>query len=136
MKKIFNCIFLLVFTVKISAQIKKETYQFSKDIETKIEMDTLSWKYQMGATDYSISEYYQKALETWDKNGSGIAKISKEDSLYFNSFKQKDANEYIINRSKNEKVVIINEAHHNARHRVFTTSLFKVYMIMVIGFLD
>jgi hypothetical protein len=125
MKQKLNIIILLFFATKISAQTKKETYQFSKDIETKIEKDTLSWKYQLGATDYSISEYYKKAIETWDKNGSGIRKITKEDSLYFNSFKKKDAKEYIINRSKNEKIIIINEAHHNIRHRVFTTSLLQ-----------
>lgn len=125
MKKLFNFIFILLFTVKITAQINKETYQFSKNIENKIDKDTLPWKYQMGATDYSISEYYLQALKTWDKNGSGIRTITKEDSLYFNSFKKIDAKEYIINRSKNEKVIIINEAHHNSRHRVFTTSLLQ-----------
>lgn len=125
MKKTLNFIFILLFIVEISAQNKKETYQFSKDIETKIEKDTLSWKYQLGATDYSISEYYKKALETWDKKGSGIRKITKEDSLYFNSFKKQDAKEYILNRSKIEKIIIINEAHHNIRHRVFTTSLLQ-----------
>ena len=114
MNKKLNAIILLFFAAKISAQIKKETYQFSKDIETKIEKDTLSWKYQLGATDFSISEYYKKALETWDKNGIGIRKITKEDSLYFNSFKKQDAKEYIINRSKSEKIIIINEAHHNS----------------------
>jgi hypothetical protein len=125
MKQKLNIIILLFFATKISAQNKKETYQFSKDIETKIEKDTLSWKYQLGATDYSISEYYKKALETWDKNGSGIRKITKKDSLYFNSFKKQDVKEYIINRSKNERIIIINEAHHNIRHRVFTTSLLQ-----------
>lgn len=125
MKQLFIIIFILLLSVKITAQIKKETYQFSKDIENKIDKDTLAWKYQIGATDYSISEYYLKALKTWDKNGSGIRKVSKEDSLYFNSFKKIDAKDYIINRSKNEKIIIINEAHHNARHRVFTASLLR-----------
>lgn len=125
MRLLFNFIFILLFTVKITAQIKKETYQFSKDIENKIDEDTLAWKYQIGATDYSISEYYLQALKTWDKIGSGIKTITKQDSLYFNSFKKVDAKEYIINRSKNEKIIIINEAHHNSRHRVFTTSLLQ-----------
>lgn len=45
MKQALKIIFILLFVVKIEAQIKKETYQFSKDIENKIEKDTLSWKY-------------------------------------------------------------------------------------------
>lgn len=126
MKQMLLVTILLILTIEISAQNKiEETYLFSKDIETNIEKDTLSWKYQLGATNYSISEYYKKALETWDKNGAGIRKISKEDSLYFNSFKKQDAKKYIINRSKDEQIIIINEAHHNIRHRVFTTSLLK-----------
>lgn len=125
MKQLFKCIFILLFSLKISAQTNTEVYQFSKDIDANIQKDTLAWKYQMGATHYSISEYYKKALETWDKNGSAIRKISKEDSLYFNSFKQKDAKDYILNRSKDEKIIIINEAHHNNMHRVFTTSLLQ-----------
>lgn len=123
MKQLFKYVFL--FTLKISAQTNTETYQFSKDIAAKIEKDTLVWKYQMGATDYSINGYYKQALETWDKNGRPARKISKEDSLYFTSFRQKNAKDYIINRSKNEKIIIINEAHHNNMHRVFTTSLLQ-----------
>ncbi|WDO14383.1 hypothetical protein MH928_06725 [Flavobacterium sp. WW92] len=125
MRHSFKYIFILLFTLKIAAQADKETYLFSKDIEAKIQKDTLPWRYQMGATDYSISEYYTKALETWDRNGGTIKKISKEDSLYFNSFQKKNAKEYIINRSKDEKIIIINEAHHNNRHRVFTASLLQ-----------
>jgi hypothetical protein len=115
----------LIATINLSAQIKKENYNFSNDINAKIEKDTLSWKYQIGATEYSISEYYKKALETWDKNGSGIPKIAKEDSLYFKTFKPQNAKKYILNRSKTEQLIIINEAHHNASHRVFTTSLLQ-----------
>ena len=125
MRQVFAIISILLFTTSSSAQTTKETYQFSKDVESKIAKDTLSWKYQMGATDYSISGYYKKALETWDKNGSGTIKLTNDDSLYFNSFKKHDAVDYIVKRSKNEKIIIINEAHHNSRHRVFTTSLLQ-----------
>jgi len=117
-------IFLISF-IKLSAQTTKDIYKFSDHINSKIEKDTLSWKYQMGATDYSISEYHKKALETWDKNESEVPKISNEDRLYFKTFKPKNAKKYIINRSETEQLIIINEAHHNASHRVFTTSLLQ-----------
>ena len=51
--------------------------------------------------------------------------LSVNDSLYFEKFKPTNAKDYIINRSKKERVIIINEAHNNSRHRVFTTSLLK-----------
>ncbi|AWI25126.1 hypothetical protein [Flavobacterium pallidum] len=122
MKLLFKAI-MLFFIVNVSAQAKEEIYQFSKDIEAKTDKDTLPWKYQMAATAYSISGFYKKALEAWDKNGASPVKISKEDSLYFGYFEQDDARDYIINRSKKERIIIINEAHHNIKHRVFTTSL-------------
>lgn len=118
-------IFIAILSLSLNAQNKNETYRFSKDIASDIEKDTLSWKHQIGATNYSISGYYKKALETWDKNGARIVKATKEDSLYFNSFKPQNAKDYIINRSKKEKIIILNEAHHNASHRVFTTSLLQ-----------
>ena len=125
MKNIIKYTFLLILSINLNAQNKKEIYQFSEKIAKKIEKDTLAWKYQMGATDYSISQYYLKALETWDKNGIKIQQLSKNDSVYFKSFKEQNAKDYIIEKSKSEKIIIINEAHHNSSHRVFTTSLLK-----------
>jgi hypothetical protein len=118
---------LLSFSVltTVHSQTKKEIYQFSKDIDSKIEKDSVKWKYQTGATDYSISGYYKKALETWDKNGATVPILTKEDSLYLTQFHPKNAKEYIVNRSKKEKVILINEAHNNAMHRVFTTSILQ-----------
>jgi hypothetical protein len=115
----------LTFNINLNAQITKEVYKFSEDIEAKMEKDTVPWKTQVGATDYAISGNYKKALETWDKTGSEIPSISAQDSAYFKEFKSQDAKEYILKRSKKEKIIIINEAHNNSRHRVFTTSLLK-----------
>lgn len=111
--------------VKTRAQQKKETYQFANDIDKAITKDTLAWKYQLGATAYSFSQHFAKASQTWDKNGAVVPKISGADSLYFKKFKAQHALNYIINRSKKEQVIIINEAHHEARHRVFTTALLQ-----------
>lgn len=122
---ILSIFFLFCSMLKLCSQTTKEAYQFSKDINSKIEKDSVKWKYQTGATAYSISGYYKKALETWDKNGSTIPKITKEDSLYLKNYHPENAKDYIINRSKKERVIIINEAHNNARHRVFTTSILQ-----------
>ncbi len=116
---------VLILCLKMNAQHNKEIYQFSKDILNGIENDTLPWKYQIGATSYSFGQYYLKALKAWDLNGAGVQRMSKEDSLYFKTFKPQRAKEYILERSKSERLIIINEAHHNSMHRVFTTSLLQ-----------
>ncbi|KQC01057.1 hypothetical protein [Pedobacter sp. Hv1] len=119
-------LFLIALTnLKAQAQQKKETYQFSNDINKAIEKDTLAWKYQLGATAYSFGQHFTKAAQTWDKNGVAVPKITAADSTYFKSFKAQSALNYIIDRSKNERLMIINEAHHEARHRVFTMGLLQ-----------
>lgn len=116
---------LFSFSINLNAQTKEEKYKFSEDIEAKMKKDTVPWKTQVGATEYSISGNYKKALQTWDKMGAEVPSITAQDSYYFKEFKPQDAKEYILNRSKSEKLIIINEAHNNSRHRVFTTSLLK-----------
>jgi len=112
-------------TLNVVAQSKKFEYRFSIDVENSIEKDTVPWKYQMGANEYSFVGNYQKTRETWDKNGVGISSITKEDSLYFIGFMPVNARDYIIERSKIEQIIIINEAHTYPNHRTFTHSLLQ-----------
>lgn len=119
------CIAFLLAAVNTIAQSEKFEYRFSADIEKAITKDTVSWKYQLGANEYSFIGNYKKTRETWDKNGVGIPKITKEDSIYFVGFTPVNAKDYIVERSKKEQIIIINEAHTNANHRTFTQSLLQ-----------
>ena len=126
MKNVFSISLLLILiSINLKAQSKNENYKFKEDISIKLEKDTVPWKYQSAAVDFSITGNYRKALQTWDMQGANKAILSANDSLYFNKFKATNAKDYIIKRSKKEKLIIINEAHNNSRHRVFTTSLLK-----------
>ncbi len=118
-------ILIFLISMNLNAQTKKEIYKFKEDISNKLEKDTVPWRFQSAAVDYSISGAYIKALQTWDMQGAKKIALSVNDSLYFEKFKPTNAKDYIINRSKKERVIIINEAHNNSRHRVFTTSLLK-----------
>lgn len=100
--KVFYILCLLSLNNVLIAQVTKEKYRFSKDINAAIEKDTLAWKYQLGATEYATSGYYHEALTTWDKNGGGFKKLSVEDSLFIKKCNPKNAKEYIIERSKAE----------------------------------
>lgn len=118
-------VFLLSF-IQTEAQQKKENYKFSEDIEAKLKSDTVPWKGQLAATNYSISGNYKKALQAWDNSiGARVQTLTAADSSYFKQFKPQDAKKYILDRSKRERLIIINEAHNNSRHRVFTSSLLK-----------
>lgn len=120
----FSVIFLLT-AVDVVGQSEKFEYRFSMDIESSIEKDTVAWKYQIGANEYSFIGKYQKTRETWDKNGIGIPSVTVEDSLYFIGFTPVNAKYYIIENSKKEQIIIINEAHTYPNHRTFTHSLLQ-----------
>lgn len=83
------------------------------------------------SSEYDAARYlsyigeYQKALECIDKHDPTTYILSPEDSAYFKKFHPVNAIEYIINRSKTEQIIIINEAHHQPHHRVFTTELLQ-----------
>lgn len=120
--------FFLFFTI-FSLNIKSQNlYKFSNDIEKEINNDKSgddSYKYQIGATKYSMANYYFKGLQTWDKLGRKEKKLSNDYSLKFVKHKVENAKDYILNKSKKEEILILNEAHHYASHRTFATSLLK-----------
>lgn len=117
-------LFVILFSTKSFAQ---EQYKFSNDIENDIQNDKNGddYRYQVGAMKYSVSNYYIKGLQTWDKLGRKRKKISKDDSLKLVKLKVEIAKNYILDQTKKEQIVILNEAHHYASHRTFATSLLK-----------
>ena len=103
------------------------TYKFSFDIEDKIAKDTVPWKYQISAADYATKGDYKNALLQWDLAMGGRERNFSEaqiDSIN-NTYHRVKAADYIIEKAKEHQVVIINEAHHNSFHRVFTKSVLK-----------
>lgn len=102
-------------------------YKFSYEIEEKVAKDTVPWKYQFSAADYATKGDYKNALIQWDLAMGTMEKNytkSQIDSINQKYLKVK-ATEYIIEQARKNKIVIINEAHHNSSHRVFTKSLLQ-----------
>lgn len=106
---------------------QENPYWFTDDIKRKVADSTQSqsWRSQMGATYYSISGQYKPALESWDQTFGRVKKLNAADSLKFTKLIPVNAKEYILKKAANEKIIIINEAHHNASHRTFATSLLQ-----------
>ncbi|WNB18165.1 hypothetical protein [Marivirga arenosa] len=124
---------LLVISVvscsKFSREIKEidysSPYPLSSTLEDKLEQDTLAWRYQISADDFARNGDYRNAIDKWDSaRHSRKTDVSKAeiDSIN-NRYSVKNAKEYILEKAKENQIVIINEAHHNSRHRVFTKSL-------------
>lgn len=119
-------IIILLYSFNIAeAQVEKSSYRFSFDIEKSIEKDTVNWKYQLGAFEYSFAGNYKRARQTWDKQGVRPPVVSKEDSTFFSNFRPVHAKDYVMERSKKEQLIIINEAHAHSNHRTFVNSLLQ-----------
>lgn len=99
-------------------------YMFRDDIENKYDGDSTLFGYQMKATDYSINGFYGDALEVFDHR---LFSVPEKDLKSFlpDEWECIDARKYIIEKSKNEKVMVINEVHHCSRNRNFTASLLE-----------
>jgi len=121
-------LFLLLASLSFSWGFsQKGPYKFSHDILSTIDEQPNSLTLQIAATDFSFQGNYKQALRAWNLQlpHQKAAVINNFDSLYLTMSKLVAAKEYIIERSKNEKLLILNELHHNASHRIFATSLLK-----------
>jgi len=124
-------IILALFSCKKEPVFKtinfETSYLFNKEIETKFSEDSSANNLQMIGTDYALKGDYKNAVRIFDK-AFGIREInfseSKKDSLTA-LLKPYSAKDYIIEQSKKHQFVIINEAHHVSKHRIFTESLLQ-----------
>ena len=102
-------------------------YKFSSEIESKVKSDTIAWKYQISAADYATKGDYRNALKHWDLAFQSKSKNYTNEQI--DSINQKykvvPAINFIVEQAKKNKIIIINEAHHNSSHRVFTKSLLQ-----------
>lgn len=127
---------LLIFVLLHSCK-EKETivekinfnteYKLASEIESDVKNNDKVWAYQVSASDYATQGDYQNALRHWDIAFKGKEENYSEDQL--DSINQKyrkiSAREYIVQQAKETQIVIINEAHHNSLHRVFTKTLLQ-----------
>lgn len=106
----------------------KTSYKLNSSIEKKLKNDDKPWKYDTAFLDYCKKGEYKKALEL-DNNMQQIEPhipltANQIDSIYA-KYSVVDAVKYSIKQAKQNRITIINEEHHNPRHRVFTRSLLK-----------
>ncbi len=127
---------MIILTISCSPKSRKllkdeftNNYKFDFEIQETFLRDLASPDYQGAATSFSAKGDYKNALIQWDNEPMFKPKIesyskARVDSIN-NKFKVASAKDYIKEESKNNKLIIINESHHNAKHRVFTESLLE-----------
>ncbi|MCR8669217.1 hypothetical protein NO995_16135 [Aestuariibaculum sp. M13] len=100
-------------------------YKFTNEIEKSVLGENPD--YQDSSVDYSYVVNHEKALEHWDLATNAQPKKYKQEQLdsVRNLYKVNDAKDYILSQANNEKIIMINEMHYNATHRIFTEELLK-----------
>lgn len=105
----------------------ENNYSFNDDLYIQLEQDTVPWKHQLSAFSFASKGEYFLALDQWDlAMRGGLRTLSEmEKDSFLNLYKVLPAKEVIAENAKNYNITIINEAHHNPRHRFFTKSLLE-----------
>jgi len=122
MKKIFRLtiILLISFSALLGQDPYVPKYKFSKDILSRLfkgrHSSEIAWE-------LSYIGEYKKVLEKWDKDDREPHALTQNQVKDFLKYKPVDAKDFIIQKAKTEQIIILNEAHQQPYHRVFTTSL-------------
>ena len=124
-----NQIFLLIILISSSiyGQEKKiplHDLKFSYEIEKELAEETL--RKTTAAYYYSYLGNYEQALKHYELHLDwGLDSISTRDSIDFLQYQPVDAYDFLEEKTKEEQIVIISEAHHKPQHRIFTRKLLK-----------
>ena len=121
LKKLLLLLLLPAFGTSALSQ-NTEAYKFS-DVIKQESQSSKPGANQHAAWDYSNIGEYLPALAAYTGTLQRTKTLTPADSLAFVALTATDARRYILGRARNEQIIILNEAHHNSRHRVFTASL-------------
>jgi hypothetical protein len=123
MKQIVFTILFIYLNLQQSAQ-NVLPYQFSEQIEFELKNSSKENKFQKAALQYcEIGNYLKAKTILEEESNSKYQELSGADSLKIKPFSYYNAKPIIIKKSKEKKIVIINEDPTEPKHRVFTESL-------------
>jgi len=109
----------------LDRKFDKKSYRLPSEIED-LEKSDKPWQYEAyGMLYYTWIGDYKKALELEQLYPTTYDDLTEEEISHFKTFKPVDAKEYILKRSKKERIIMINENHHSSINRTFATSLLQ-----------
>jgi hypothetical protein len=109
--------FLWIIATNLDAQ--QSSYILSDSILSKYSKDNDN---QSAAALYSFIGEHARAKEMFDKTKVSGSNFYPKTATPYSPI---SAIDFIREKAETEQIIIINEAHHNAQHRVFTTKLLK-----------
>lgn len=120
-----KCILITLLVFLSACRSLPPEYLSGQQIEN-LSREEVSKQYPLTAWEYSYIGEYQKSLAAFDQYYQVTDQVIKRPKITLpERFVTGDAREYIIGKSVETRVVMINEAHHQPMHRVFTESLLE-----------
>ena len=104
---------------------EEPTYKTNRQIKNMLSDDSTASNLYVASWNYSFIGEYNKALISFDRAEERENEADVRSNTVKPEYSTQPAVEYIVNRSKKEQIIIINEAHHQPLHRVFTESLLE-----------
>src|ERR1051326_5888905 len=90
-------------------------YEFSDSILAQYGKDKFN---QLAAWKLSYIGEYEAALKMWDKSEMQSPDLPDSLKAYVQKFRPQNAGGFLKQKAKTEQIIIINEAHEQAMHRV------------------
>ncbi len=120
-------LFLTFFVLTNLVYGQTPPYYFSYQIDSILNVDSTSWKFQTASWNYSFIGDYTKALEIKDKQfpNPKISQPNQEEIDFFSKYKAVNAKSAILKEAAKTRIIIFNEAHHIGLHRIFLIDLLK-----------
>lgn len=119
MKKLF-----LFSLIQLSAPLIAQQSYYNGAYKFSDSIFKYSSKYD-GAAYLSDIGAYMEALKSMDQFAPDTYNVTDNQKKFFKTLHPINASDYILKRAKQEQIIIINEAHHQPYHRVFTKSLLQ-----------
>jgi hypothetical protein len=116
---------LVVFLLKIELLSAQNilSYKSSDSIFEILKDTTKDWQFPL--ISYSFIGNYKNLLKEWDEKNKQNTQQQRISTDILSQYIPTDAINFIGEKSKNEQLILINEAHHIPLHRVFTSQLLK-----------
>lgn len=101
-------------------------YKLSSQIEEYLKTNKVPQRFQVAGAMYMDIGNFSKMQSTMNtSNWDTIPKSREEMDIFFSKYKSEEALPFVKSKIKNEQIVIINEAHHQPFHRIFTLELLE-----------
>jgi hypothetical protein len=116
---------ILTVLVCIRSNGQDSPYKFSSEIDKALAADTIPFRFQLAASEYSLIGEYWQAMSACSRQLSSSPEALPEQQALLAGYKPVDAETYVLEKATEARVIIFNERHFQPAHRAFLANLLR-----------